>query len=344
MEPATINWHRSPIEKETLRQLTERSDLKGWLQAGSFLLLYLGLTTLAFFLFRARLWVPMAVVCYMQFVVVSYLGLASGVHELSHGTPFKSRPVNEFFLYLFSLLTWCNPVHLRASHVHGHHPFTLYRGRDKEVPQVPVKEKLNWVNWISWFTFDFKWFAVCARVFVMHSLGNADPDFFAWDPLLPPGDPRRAQMCRWARVVLAFHIVALVVFIVFHLWVLILLVTLSAFFGRIVAYVTATVQHSGLDESVPDWRSVCHTVRVNPVLGYLYWHMNYHIEHHMFAAVPFYNLKKLRAALEPDMPAAHASVISCLRLLYHVKAKQKTDPGYFYVPQLPPTAAPLKGE
>ena len=335
MEPATINWHRSPIEKETLRQLTERSDLKGWLQAGSFLLLYLGFTTLAFFLFRARLWVPMAVVCYMQFVVVSYLGLASGVHELSHGTPFKSRPVNEFFLYLFSLLTWCNPVHLRASHVHGHHPFTLYRGRDKEVPQVPVKEKLNWVNWISWFTFDFKWFAVCARVFVMHSLGNADPDFFAWDPLLPPGDPRRAQMCRWARVVLAFHIVALVVFIVFHLWVLILLVTLSAFFGRIVAYVTATVQHSGLDESVPDWRSVCHTVRVNPVLGYLYWHMNYHIEHHMAAAVPCYNLKKLHEQIKPDLPPSPVGLVATWKIIIDLMKKQKADPSYQFVAQLP---------
>ena len=342
MQPAQIDWYRSPIDKDTLQALTRRSDLKGWLQAGSFLLLYLGLTALALWLSLARLWVPMVVVGYMQFVLVSYLGLASGVHELSHGTPFRSRAVNETFLYLFSLLTWCDPIHLRASHVHGHHPYTLFRGRDKEVLQCPVREKLNWVNVISWLTFDFKWFAICARVFVLHALGNADADFFAWDPLLPPGDPRRAQICRWARVVLAFHLVTLVLFIVFHLWALIVLVTLGAFFGRIFAYLTATVQHSGLGESIPDWRAVCHTVRINPVLGYLYWHMNYHTEHHMFAAVPFYNLKRLRAALEPDMPPAHRGVFGCLRVLVEVMRKQESDPAYFYVPPLPANARPLR--
>jgi fatty acid desaturase len=175
MEPATINWYRSPIEKETLRQLTRKSDLKGWLQAGSFLMIYLALTAFALYLSRIRLWVPMVIVCYIQSVLVSfYMGLASAVHELGYGTPFKSKPVNEFFLYLFSLLTWSNPVHLRASHIQNHHPFTLYRGRYKEVIQVLVKEKLNWVNVLSWFTFDFKWCAVSMRANVLHALGNAN--------------------------------------------------------------------------------------------------------------------------------------------------------------------------
>ena len=109
MEPTTINWYRSPIEKATLRQLTQKSDLRGWLQAGSFLLLYVALTALAFSLFQMRLWVPMVIVCYLQSVLVSFMSLAAAVHELSHGTPFRSKPVNEFFLYLFSLLTWSNP-------------------------------------------------------------------------------------------------------------------------------------------------------------------------------------------------------------------------------------------
>lgn len=39
IEPATINWYRSPIDKETLQRLTRRSGLRGWLQAGSFPLL-----------------------------------------------------------------------------------------------------------------------------------------------------------------------------------------------------------------------------------------------------------------------------------------------------------------
>ena len=76
----------------------------------------------------------------------------------------------------------------------------------------------------------------------------------------------------------------------------------SYFFARILANLTGAIQHTGLGSDIPDWRAVCHTVKVNPLVRYLYWNMNYHTEHHMYAAVPFFNLAKLRAAIEKDVP------------------------------------------
>jgi fatty acid desaturase len=114
----------------------------------------------------------------------------------------------------------------------------------------------------------------------------------------------------------------------------------SYFFARILANLTGAIQHTGLGSSIPDWRMVCHTVKVNPLLGYLYWNMNYHTEHHMYAAVPFYNLAKLRAAIEPDMPEAHPSFVAALRKLYEIRRMQARDPAYIYAPRLPPGAAP----
>jgi hypothetical protein len=35
-----IDWHRTPLDKDLLRRLTGRSDLRGLLQAGSFLLIF----------------------------------------------------------------------------------------------------------------------------------------------------------------------------------------------------------------------------------------------------------------------------------------------------------------
>lgn len=35
-----IDWYRTPIDKNLLRRLTARSDLRGLLQAGSFLLIF----------------------------------------------------------------------------------------------------------------------------------------------------------------------------------------------------------------------------------------------------------------------------------------------------------------
>jgi hypothetical protein len=40
--------------------------------------------------------------------------------------------------------------------------------------------------------------------------------------------------------------------------------------------------------NVPDWRITYHTMILGSVTGFLYWKRNYHIEHHMFAAVPFF--------------------------------------------------------
>jgi fatty acid desaturase len=342
MASEAINWYRTPIPREKLRELTQKSDLHGWLQAGSFLLAWLVLTAAAFYCFWVRLWVPMAILCYVQSAFMNMMSMSAAVHELSHGTPFKTKWLNELFLYLFSFLTWNNPVHFKASHIANHHQYTVYVGRDKEVSQVPVKEKLNFVNIASWCIFDFKWFATFVRANFAHAFGNTDVDFFGWDPLLPKDDPRRKQVAAWARVMVIAHLALLAVFIYFHLWVLIYLVTFSAFSVRIIANLTGAIQHTGLGENIPDWRMVCHTVRVNPLLRWLYWNMNFHTEHHMYAAIPFWKLPELRKVLEPDVPAAHKSFAACFRLLGEIRRKQEKDPKYFHVPTLPASAAPAK--
>ena len=66
------------------------------------------------------------------------VGMSAAVHELNHGTVFKTKRINEFFYKLFCFLTWNNPVHFRASHA-LHHQYTVYREVDKEVIQEPVK-------------------------------------------------------------------------------------------------------------------------------------------------------------------------------------------------------------
>ena len=339
MAATAIDWYRIPIEKEMLRKLTQRSDLRGWLRSGSFLLIYAALTALAVYFFLHRWWAAMVVACYFHALFVNMMSISAAVHELSHGTPFRTKPVNEFFLYLFSFLTWNNPVHFRASHILNHHQFTLYRGRDKEVIQVPVKEKLNPAAIVSWLTFDWAWFANVMRANVLHALGNGDADFFNWDPLFPKDDPRRKAMCSWARIVVIGYVVLLALFIALHLWVAIFLV-FSYFFVRILANLTGAIQHTGLGSNIPDWRAICHTVKLSPVVRYLYWNMNYHTEHHMYAAVPFFNLPKLRAALEKDMPPAHQSFAACLRKLSEIRREQEKDPAYTWLPEFPAGAVP----
>ena len=170
--------------------------------------------------------------------------------------------------------------------------------------------------------------------------GNGDADPFFWDPLFPPGDKRRKQMCNWARLMVIGHLILLVLFIYYQLWVLIIVVTFGYFFATFPSKGCVIQQHLGLRSNVPDWRVICHTMKFGPLMGYLYWNINYHIEHHMFAAVPFYNLRKLHKAMAYDTPEPVRGYLMGIKKIMTIRRQQHRDPGYCFMPSFPSSAAP----
>ena len=181
-----------------------------------------------------------------------------------------------------------------------HHQYTVHKGLDKEVVLEPISFTL--VDYISWFLFDFRKFAMFIFTNIAHAVGHTEVDFFFWDPLLAPEDSRNRRIRNWARFVVAGHLLFLAVFIYFELWILIPVVTFGSFFATFLSRGCGIQQHLGLRPDVPDWRVSCHTVRFGPLMSYLYWRMNYHVEHHMYAAVPFFNLPRLHEAIAADTP------------------------------------------
>ncbi len=61
-------------------------------------------------------------------------------------------------------------------------------------------------------------------------------------------------------------------------------------YGRWLAVLFGLSQHAGLAENVLDHRLNARTIHMNPVFRFLYWNMNYHVEHHMFPMVPYHAL------------------------------------------------------
>jgi fatty acid desaturase len=332
-----INWYRTPLDKELLKRLTRRSDLRGLLQSGSFLLIYLATVYLCYFFFARRLWVPMVAAAYVHCLFHSFVGMEAAVHELSHGTPFKTQWLNEFFYRLFSFLSWNNWVHFRASHM-LHHQFTVFRGVDKEVVLEPIS--FTPFQYASWFLFDYLKFKMIMFPNIAHFFGNPDADTFFWDPLLPRGDERRKKIVAWARFMVIGHLALLALFIYFKLWILIAVVTFGYFFASFLARGTGMQQHLGLRPSVPDWRLSCHSVKFGPLMAYLYWQMNRHLEHHMFAAVPFFNLPRLHQALAFDIPRPGKGYWRGLWKILSIQRRQRREPGYIFTPEFPATAAP----
>jgi fatty acid desaturase len=60
---------------------------------------------------------------------------------------------------------------------------------------------------------------------------------------------------------------------------------------------------------------------------FLYWQMNYHTEHHMYAAVPCYNLPRLHRVIKHDLPRCPGLIAAWVEIAA-VLRRQKQDPAY----------------
>ena len=63
--------------------------------------------------------------------------------------------------------------------------------------------------------------------------------------------------------------------------------------------------------------------------------MNYHTEHHMYAAVPCYNLPRLHRLIKNEMPPCPRGLVQTWKGIIAILSRQKTEPGYQYVAELP---------
>ena len=339
-EPAKrIDWYRSPVPRERLRELTRRNDLRGLVQALGFLSIYLVTTATSLYFFLNRMWVPMVFTAYLHSMFTGFLGMGSAVHELSHFTVFKSRRLNEIFYWLFAFLTWNSGHHFRESHKR-HHQYTAHDAYDLEVPREPAR--IGWLQLLGWFTFDWAHFINIVGTNIQHALGNTDADFFFWSPLIPKDDARARKLVTGSRVIIIGHLILLAVFIYFRLWILIYTVSFGYFFATFLVHSCEIQQHSGLSHNVPDWRLNAYTVKFGPVMRFLYWNMNFHVEHHMYAAVPFYNLPELSEELETDLAKPLKGYFGGLAHVIRLKWRQKADPDFRHVPEFPDTAKPPK--
>ena len=129
-----INWYRSPVDRETLARLNQRSDWQGFVQTGGHLGL-LALTAAAAWYSANHLpWPITVLIIYLHGAFWAFL--LNAFHELCHKSVFKTKALNQIFLQIVSFIAWNNPVFFWASH-QEHHKFTLHPPDDLEVT-LPV--------------------------------------------------------------------------------------------------------------------------------------------------------------------------------------------------------------
>jgi fatty acid desaturase len=339
-----IEWYRCPISREKLRELSQRSDLKGWVQSLGFLAI-IGATGTLTWVFAAReMWWAFAAALYLHGTVYSFIpGIAT--HELSHGTVFKTKSLNDLFLRIFSLLAWVNFHQYKRSHTY-HHQFTLHTEADGEVvlPRDPsLRARL------LFFIFTINLPAIGTRIgtniLLLAFLGRFREKGDWSEALFPEADVHaRRRAVNWARTLVAFHTVIIAVSIAFGFWQLPLIVTFASFIANWWRYFVGFTMHTGLRDNVADFRKCCRTITLDPFSRFIYWHMNYHTEHHMYAAVPCYNLTRLAKEIAWNMPKPR-TLTDAWHEMRETAKRQKFDPGYQFDTPVPVKAEqPRKGE
>jgi fatty acid desaturase len=328
-----INWYRTPIDREVLAELNQRSDALGFAQTLGHLGIIV-LTAAASWYAVANGWSIFAVLALLFLHGTVYAFLLNGFHELCHSTVFKTKGLNTLFLYVFSFLGGFNPVMFWASH-QEHHKYTLHPPDDLEVV-LPVE-----ITLASFFKTSFvnPWgFIDRVKNLVRLSRGRLEGE---WEnALFPAGDPkRRAQLFAWARIILFGHLAIAVVSIALGWWMIPVLITLAPFYGGMLLFLCNNTQHVGLQDNAPDFRLCTRTILINPVFRFLYWHMNYHIEHHMYAGVPCYKLGRLHKAIVHDLPPSPRGLYAAWQQISAILRRQKVEPAYQFVPEVPARAA-----
>ena len=328
----SVGWYRSPVSRDMMQALNRRSDIKGFLQAGGHLALVVATGALVWYAterFAWWVWVPLFFV-YGTF----YAFLLNGTHELLHNTVFKTRALNVFFARLFCFSGWRNPFMFWTSHAQ-HHKFTLHAPNDLEVV-LPVPLTLK--GFLKFGFVDVWRFWETLKTTVRIARGKLNG---RWEHYLFPETAvdKRRELVNWSRFLLVGHGTIVGVSIYFGWWQLIVLVTFGQFYGGWLRYLCNNTQHAGLQDGVPDFRCCCRTVILNPFVQFLYWHMNYHIEHHMYAAIPCYNLGKLHRAIKNDLPHCYTGLWAAWKDIIGILKRQKVEPEYQYVPDLPVRAS-----
>jgi MocE subfamily Rieske [2Fe-2S] domain protein len=318
---AEADWYQSPVPRATMRKLLERRDGPAVRDTLIWFALILGSAYLGY-----RLWGTWWAI--LPFAVYSVLYAStsdSRWHEAGHGTAFKTDWMNVALYEIASFMVMRESTVWRWSHTR-HHSDTIIVGRDPEiaVPRPPDIKGLV-MGFFSLTSYP-KYFKQILR----HSLGTMSPEEKTFIP-----ETEFSKIYWKARVYVLIYATVLGLVAYYRTILPLLYIGLPNLYGAWLVSVYGFTQHAGLAENVLDHRLNCRTVYMSLIHRYLYWNMNYHVEHHMYPLVPYHALPRLHAAVKDDMPTPYPSLLAAWREIVPAVMKQVHDPAYFVKRKLP---------
>lgn len=318
---AKARWYQTPLPREQLAVLMVRTDAPAirdtliWFAA-------FAITGTAGYLTWGSAW---CIPCFAAYGVLYGSSSDSRWHECGHRTAFRTPWMNDAIYHLACFMILREPDVWRWSHTR-HHLDTIVVGRDPEIA-APRPPNLGSIA-LSFLALP-QLRGYIAKLW-LHARGKLDAEEATYIPA-----HARPAIFRAARIHAAIHATAIGAALAAGSILPLMYVGLPSLYGAWLYIVTGLSQHAGLAEDVLDHRLNCRTVHMNRLVRFLYWNMNYHVEHHMFPMVPYHRLPELHEAIRHDTPTPYPSLWAAWREIIPTLLHQRQDPTHFVRRTLP---------
>jgi fatty acid desaturase len=325
---SAAEWYHSEVPRKVMKDLMARSDSPAIRDT---ILLYGSMIVLAGI--GIALWPSWwSAPFWLAYGVLYGSASDSRWHECGHGTAFRTPWMNNAVYQIASFMIMRNPATWRWSHAR-HHSETYLVGRDPEIavmrPPDVAKLVLNFFGIIDVIRF--------LPTMLRNALSGPTPEERTFVPESDWPKVRRA-----AQVHLAIYGATVALAVATGSILPLMVIGLPRLYGAWHHVMTGLLQHGGLADNVVDHRLNSRTVLMNPVSRFVYWNMNYHIEHHMFPMVPYHALPRLHEIMKPDLPAPTPSIAAGFREMWPAFKRQILNQDYFLKRDLPPSAKPYR--
>jgi fatty acid desaturase len=306
-------WFAPVVDQGLIRGLMRRTNIHALANLAAWVILCAA-TGYLVVLARHTLWVLPALIAYGGTLSFAY----AASHECSHGTAFRTRWLNESVFWITSLVFVEEPLYRRYSHA-GHHTHTWFNGTD---PQKPYGNPLTLAQYLV-STLGITFYLDAARQLARHSAGRFTQ---AERVFLPASELRNVSFN--SRIMAAIYLALIAYGVALQSpWPFLLYFVPRLLGGWIVtAYINT--QHMCMAEDLYDHRKTTRSIRCNALERLLYWNMNYHIEHHLYPAVPFHALPALNGRIAGQLPPPVSGVSAANVEILRAVARQRKDPSF----------------
>jgi fatty acid desaturase len=240
--------------------------------------------------------------------------------------------MNQAVYEIASFMIMRNSATWRWSHAR-HHSETYLVGRDPEIavmrPPELAKLILNFFGVIDVINF--------IPTIIRNAISGPTPEEKTFVPESEWGKVQKVAMIH-----VAIYALTIIAAVAWGSILPLMVIGLPRMYGAWHHVMTGLLQHGGLADNVIDHRLNSRTVLMNPISRFVYWNMNYHVEHHMFPMVPYHALPRLHEIMKADLPPPNRSIAEAFREMWPAIKRQVLNEDYFIKRDLPPTAKPYR--